>query len=102
MSERPDSGAYITEFQKQCETAFLTASMYKLWISVDDSLPEPGKRVLVCREGFFKGDKIIDIDVRIHTNSARTDTEWADNLRSWKSVVTHWMPLPEFPEVKKG
>ena len=69
------------------------------WISVADSLPEPGKRVLVCREGFFKGDKIIDIDVRIHTDSARTDTEWADNLRSWKSVVTHWMPLPEFPEV---
>lgn len=71
------------------------------WISVEDRLPEAGKRVLVFREGFLKGDKFVDIDVRVRIASNGTETEWADNLRTWKSVVTHWMPPPEPPEVEE-
>lgn len=93
MSERPDAGAYITEFQKQCEVAFLTASMYKLWISVEDRLPEEYQRVLVFVP---EANKLI--------GSPDMDTDRVANGRwvRWDKFVTHWMPLPEFPEVKKG
>jgi hypothetical protein len=66
------------------------------WISVDERLPEPQKRVLVVRNHFFDDTNSIEID---HVMSTPCEGDlWYGNLRTWKSVVTHWMPLPEPPK----
>ena len=62
------------------------------WISVEERRPEPGKRVLAT-DGVFVGEAIFARDRR-----------WSGYgggiLRDCiGSVVTHWMPLPEAPEV---
>ena len=62
------------------------------WISVEERRPEPGKRVLAT-DGVFVGEAIF----------AR-DSRWSGYgggiLRDCiGSVVTHWMPLPDAPEV---
>ena len=57
------------------------------WISVHDKLPEDQEEVLVCaksKNGVRNIDKgYLSIDRFIHRGRAQ---------------VTHWMPLPAFPE----
>ena len=63
------------------------------WISVTERLPAPGERVLAASEGVFSGEAYLSCE-----------GVW---MRSygvvWVSVVdvpvTHWMPLPDKPEV---
>lgn len=49
------------------------------WISVKDSLPEDGERVLV-------------------TECGRVFVERFDRLLGFDTPTTHWMPLPEPPK----
>lgn len=58
------------------------------WISVKDSLPEVGKKVLVyCKEN--KNDYEI---------GAYSDTYRGFFVRqTWYENITHWMPLPQPP-----
>lgn len=58
------------------------------WISVDERLPENGKRVLVTTD---KGNPFV----------ARYDHKWARWRVSGTTDVTHWMPLPKPPEEGK-
>lgn len=63
------------------------------WISVEGRRPEPGKRVLAT-DGVFVGEA--------YRTSADTWRRY-DGIAMRDcigSVVTHWMPLPEAPEVK--
>lgn len=63
------------------------------WISVDDRHPKPGTRVLAT-DGVFVGEA--------YRTSADTWRRY-DGIAMRDcigSVVTHWMPLPEAPEVK--
>lgn len=56
------------------------------WVSVDARLPEEDVEVLgVCDDGFFW--------VTSHHNSFFTDDHYEF------VEITHWMPLPEPPEV---
>lgn len=62
------------------------------WISVDDRHPKPGTRVLAT-DGVFVGEA--------YRTSADTWRRY-DGIAMRDcigSVVTHWMPLPEAPEV---
>ena len=63
------------------------------WIPVSERLPEDEKTVIVAIN-----------DVLEHTNEvARLTYLGNGNWWSWKSeryIVTHWMPLPESPEVQ--
>ena len=63
------------------------------WISVEDRHPKPGTRVLAT-DGVFVGEA--------YRTSADTWRRY-DGIAMRDcigSVVTHWMPLPEAPEVK--
>lgn len=71
------------------------------WISVKDRLPEDGTRVLAyC-------PKIQKYFVGIARISGHSDNVywWHEGARGAKynvtSKVTHWLPLPEPPEVSK-
>lgn len=62
------------------------------WISVDDRHPKHGTRVLAT-DGVFVGEAIYALD-------GRWSGYGGGILRDCLgSVITHWMPLPETPEV---
>ena len=62
------------------------------WVSVKDILPDTHKRALVAAD--FSG--IADVDVGIYCG----DGMWESMSGLYpKFSVTHWMPLPEPPEV---
>lgn len=66
------------------------------WISVDDKLPKPFTPVLVYRKSFGTLPPYINIDKMVLWNN---DTQvWTDEMKTWKAVTTHWMPLPEPPK----
>ena len=65
------------------------------WVSVDDRHPKPGTRVLAT-DGVFVGEA--------YRTSADTWRRY-DGIAMRDcigSVVTHWMPMPEGPEVNDG
>ena len=61
------------------------------WVSVEDTVPDPGERVLAT-DGTFVGEAY-----RTSANSwyRHTGFPWRDCLQS---IVTHWMPLPKSPK----
>ena len=67
------------------------------WISVKDSVPEAGVHVLVT-DGIHM----------MVTWCEYIDNQclWVDNYYTYVNVrfkeVTHWMPLPDYPETIKG
>ena len=63
------------------------------WISVTELLPEPGERVLAARDGVFVGESYLS-----------KSGVWRRYYGAlWVLLdcapVTHWMPLPDAPEV---
>ena len=61
------------------------------WVSVDDRLPKPSKRVLIySRHGFCESAFYIGVpgEWRVAWNHEMLDAD----------SVTHWMPLPEPPK----
>lgn len=60
------------------------------WISVKDALPESGARVLV----YIRGHGMVKPHSTVWTFE---DVE----REVWEECVTHWMPLPDLPEVEE-
>ena len=60
------------------------------WISVEKRLPEPNCRVLV-----HYSSGLVEVGFWLSTSEHFT-------LERLHGEVTHWMPLPEAPEEKKG
>ena len=58
------------------------------WISVDDRLPKNSDNVLVCHNNGL-----------VTTNAWLGSNWWFNNERN---QITHWMPLPELPEVRRN
>jgi len=58
------------------------------WISVKDRLPEFEQDILICRD---LGEARI-----VQTEEYQGSLYWGTSYNN----VTHWMPLPEPPEVK--
>ena len=61
------------------------------WISVKDSLPEEGERVLTYNPTCGEGCEV-DIDYRYDRDFWESDGIY--------SYITHWMPIPKFPRIK--
>jgi len=64
------------------------------WISVKERLPEPYQNVLTCAWKLFGPDRkrVCGIDYVLDNG------EWACGGESYKTMVTHWMPLPKAPK----
>lgn len=61
------------------------------WVSVEDTVPDPGERVLAT-DGIFVGEAY---RTSANTWYRHTGFPWRDCLQS---IVTHWMPLPAAPD----
>ena len=90
---------YATECKAYCRSLVAFAkSVEPRWIPVEERLPEEGVRVLVCNiyGGSLpnQGDTGYVVD-----NGVIEDEEWCIPDDPFFHV-THWMPLPEPPEVK--
>lgn len=66
------------------------------WISVKDRLPRPENCVLVYRRNLGRPDGYVSIDYA--TLGHGENLMWVGDYTTWKSEVTHWMPLPEPPK----
>lgn len=66
------------------------------WISVNEKLPKPYIPVLVCRRMFGDGKQGFTIECINRLFGG--DLVWNGDLKTFKSEVTHWMPLPEPPK----
>lgn len=83
---------YVGRCARYAEEAMELRDRYQ-WISVTERLPAEGERVLAATEGVFSGEAYLTCE-----------GVW---MRSygvvWVSLVdrpvTHWMPLPDAPEV---
>ena len=68
------------------------------WISVDERLPEEGKDVLICVQG-FDTSPIIDIawlDNGASDTLCRVGSQYGFDIED----VTHWQSLPQPPETE--
>lgn len=83
---------YVDRCKRYADEIMALRGRYQ-WISVTERLPAPGERVLAATEGVFSGEAYLSCE-----------GVW---MRSygvvWVSLadipVTHWMPLPDAPEV---
>ena len=64
------------------------------WISVEERLPEPYQNVLTCAQKLFGVDRLLVYGIDYTLDNG----EWACGGESYKTMVTHWMPLPEPPK----
>lgn len=67
------------------------------WIPVQEQLPERGQMVIVAFRGHWGGKRKVSAEVF-----------WIDDRGGWTGCdsmkggkPTHWMPMPEPPEVKR-
>ena len=68
------------------------------WISVEERLPKIYQTVLVYRENISAHGGYMTLEYIVPDFGK--PTQWKNDLNTWKSKVTHWMPLPEPPEVE--
>lgn len=80
--------------------------VHSRWISVKDKLPNKTSSYLVVLDGE-------DIDIRLFNSKEDPYQTWSSMLNKfivlnsrgeWQSTnrVTHWMPLPELPDMEEG
>ncbi|MGD8801295.1 MAG: DUF551 domain-containing protein [Desulfobacterales bacterium] len=77
------------------------------WRSIEDDLPERNAVVLVCFKSGFDDSLIRTMAYRIYKSGRwrwSTDLVYEEpNGYNCDDIeVTHWMPLPEFPQKKIG
>lgn len=71
------------------------------WIPVSERLPEDGVEVLIAAESVFEPHYHIWKAYHVsHIPQWTTDNDLYYHHTNYKSI-THWMPLPEAPEVQE-
>lgn len=66
------------------------------WISVNDSLPEADKKVVVARWDSVAQKYVRDID-RYIVDSETGLGRWTGDNRFVDAAVKFWLPLPDLP-----
>lgn len=90
MKAIPKEKQYVIPARLYDRLMELAKPQIERWHSVKDKMPEKGERVLCI---FWDEEFQTRI---VCENTYKGDGEWYDD----GSKVTHWMPLPELPEVK--
>lgn len=67
------------------------------WITVEERLPEPGKKVLA----FWKNGSVTAIDFAYFMDGSMGERWRYKNWVAPPDAITHWMPLPEAPKEDK-
>lgn len=101
MKLSQDALAYIQQLERRiCELTENVAQLGEVqpkWISVDERLPENSLRALVrVIHSYNHTDGYAEIAMSYFVNG-----RWEDIPPKYYDV-THWMPLPELPEVKNA
>ena len=93
-----NQNAHIAALQQEIEK--LRAQLPR-WIPVKERLPEYGVRVLAT--DMYEGDDYTGIWTREEYKDD-ADGCWYDEHGWWHAFddVTHWMPLPDRPDVEKA
>lgn len=66
------------------------------WILVSERLPMPYVDVVVCRQDLLNRANTVGLEyITIRHDESPA---WSKDYMTWKSKVTHWMPLPEPPK----
>ena len=92
------------QYQQLREAAALVAKesaelLEQRWIPVEERLPNLDELVLVIASG--KPQENITLDNSVELAELYSDGWCLEMWPEWtKAAVTHWMPLPEPPEVK--
>ncbi|WP_223553394.1 DUF551 domain-containing protein [Pseudomonas sp. BF-R-01] len=63
------------------------------WISIEESLPVPNKKVLVCRVGKTSYPPFM----AIRRNRDQKPWEYIDG-DTCHTRITHWFPIPDMPK----
>lgn len=94
-----NQNAHIAALQQEIETL---RGQVSRWIPVEERLPEYGVRVLAT--DMYEEDDCIGIWTRKEYPDDPEDGCWIDDRGWWHAFddVTHWMPLPDRPEVEKA
>ena len=66
------------------------------WIPVSERLPTPYVDVVACRQALFGRANTVGLEYITITHDEIP--VWSKDYMTWKSKVTHWMPLPEPPK----
>ena len=93
-----NQNAHIAALQQEIEKL---RGQVPRWIPVEERLPEYGVRVLAT--DMYEGDDYTGIWTREEYKDD-ADGCWYDDHGWWHAIddATHWMPLPEAPEVMKN
>lgn len=94
----PDLEAYAIRWRQQITDALEDYCKQDVWISVEERLPDKGGYYLICQKSDLWCDHVIQ--------TAR----WNNTAQKFRGAqagcfmeyVTHWMPLPEVPNMKGG
>lgn len=87
---------YGREIGKWVQKAYESAQ--PKWISVEERLPEPNRKVLTIRMDLSgKGRHAYALDNIIPWTDA-IPFIWLGDLETWKNRVTHWMEIPQPPK----
>ena len=76
----------------------LINNMQSGWTSVDERLPDKGQGVLAYR-GDFNGDMM---NTYTYLGSGNWEDDYGYRGSAEHEGITHWMPLPEPPQMKGG
>lgn len=91
---------FATEFIEDIASNLIANGVtVQKWIPVTERLPESYVSVLVLRQRFDDGGRLQKIEHIIPVYGG--EFAWFMDMASWKSKVTHWMPLPKWPEEQR-
>lgn len=93
LSSAADMLQEYVDLSKRYADEIMALREKQQWISVTERLPAEGMRVLAATEGVFSGEAYLSCE-----------GVWMRSYGvAWVSLVdmpvTHWMPLPDAPEV---
>lgn len=75
-----------------------------MWISVEDRLPEPKTPVLIVLNGSIRVGELVWEHPEFE-DSYKSFTYWDcpfDDGKMWEWFqISHWMPIPELPQLSK-
>ena len=66
------------------------------WISVEEDMPKEADIEYVCSARYMRSNEIFKIVIALIFDGESFGEE--NQIIEWNKYVTHWQPLPEFPE----